>query len=269
MGSDVIRFQKGDKVIPAFYQDFFHGPAPDIPNKGLGGSADGVFRKVGVFNEQGLVSMPQNLSYLEAATLPCAAVTAWNGLNGLEALKPGDCVLVQGTGGVSMFALQFAIAAGATVIATTSSDSKAAKLKDLGAHHVINYRQDANWGDRAKELSPHKRGCQRIIEIGGPATVKQSLQAIAPGGHIAMIGFITGLQKGEDEPSYLEAFAKSCVVRGIEVGNRGQLEEMIRAVEVNDIHPVIDPTEFGFDELPKALEHQFAQKHFGKVVVSI
>lgn len=257
--------------MTAFYQDFFSGPAPTDANseKALGGSADGTFREFGVFNEQGLLPMPGNLSFLEGSTLSCAALTAWNSLNGLQTLRAGDCVLTQGTGGVSIFALQFAVATGATVIATTSSDAKSKKLKELGAHHVINYRSEPNWGAKAKEISPQGLGCNRVIEVGGPSTIKQSLEAIAPGGHIAVIGFLTGMEKGEDHPSFLEPFSRMCVVRGIEVGNRTQFEEMTRAIEANDIHPVLDSTVFPLQQLQAAFQHQYEQKHFGKVVVSI
>lgn len=271
VGPAVSRFKKGDRVVTAFYQDFFGGPAPTAANsdKALGGSAHGTFRQYGVFDEQGLLPLPKNLNYLEGATLSCAALTAWNSLNGLQTLKPGDCVLAQGTGGVSLFAIQFALATGATVIGTTSSNTKAEKLKQLGVHHIINYREEPNWGAKAKALSPHGLGCQRIIEVGGPKTVKQSLQAVAPGGHIAMIGFLTGFDKDEDHPSYLEAFARMCIVRGIEVGNRTQFEEMIRAIEASDIHPVVDPTVFPLNDLPAAFQYQYEQKHTGKVVVRV
>ncbi|KAE8133579.1 hypothetical protein BDV38DRAFT_295974 [Aspergillus pseudotamarii] len=259
VGSAVSRFKKGDSVVTTFYQDFFGGPAPTETNaeRALGGSAHGTFRQYA------------NLNYLEGATLSCAGLTAWNSLNGLQYLKPGDCILTQGTGGVSLFAIQFALATGATVIATTSSNTKAEKLKALGVHHIINYREEPNWGAKAKELSPKGLGCQRIIEVGGPKTIKQSLQAVAPGGHIAIIGFLTGFEKDEDHPSFLEPFSRMCIVRGIEVGNRTQFEEMIRAIEANDIHPVIDPTVFPLEDLPSAFQYQYDQKHTGKVVISI
>lgn len=271
VGSCVTRFKEGDRVVGAFYQDFFSGPAPTIANseKALGGSTHGTFRQYGTFDEQGLLHLPRNLNYLESATLPCAALTAWNSLNGLQPLKAGDCVLAQGTGGVSLFAAQFALAAGATVIGTTSSNTKAKKLKELGVQHIINYREEPNWGAKAKELSPEGLGVQRIIEVGGPKTVKQSLQAVARGGHITMIGFLTGFEKDEDHPSFLEPFERMCIVRGIEVGNRTQFQEMIRAIEANDIHPVVDPKVFSFEELPAAVQYQYDQKHTGNVVVSI
>lgn len=142
---------------------------------GVGGTVDGSLRQFGAYNEEGLVHMPKNLNFLEGATLTCAALTAWNGLYGLEsrALKQGDTVLTQGTGGVSIFALQFAKAAGATVIATTSSAKKAETLKKLGADHVINYKEDANWGETAKKLTSDGQGVTHILEVGGPTTMKQ------------------------------------------------------------------------------------------------
>ncbi|KAJ5598882.1 hypothetical protein N7510_000013 [Penicillium lagena] len=250
VGSRVSRFKKGDHVVTAFYQDFFSGPAPtkSIADKALGGSADGTFRQFGVFDEQGLLHLPPNLNFQEGATL-----------------SP----LLQWTGGVSLFAIQFALAAGATVIATTSSETKAQNLREIGAHHIINYRDERNWGRKAKQLSPQGLGCHRIIEVGGHNTIKQSLEAVTPGGHVAIIGFLTGMDKGEDHPSLLEPFSRTCVVRGIEMGNRAQFEEMIRAIGVNNIHPVIDPAVFSFQELPAAFKYQFEQKHMGKVVVNI
>lgn len=271
VGSRVIRFKKGDRVVTAFYQDFFGGPAPTAANseKALGGSVHGTFRQYGTFDEQGLLPLPRNLDYLEGATLSCAALTAWNSLNGLQHINSGDCVLAQGTGGVSLFAVQFALAAGAIVIGTTSSNIKAKNLKELGVHHIINYREEPTWGAKAKELSLGGLGVQRVIDVGGPKTVKQSLEAIAPGGHITMIGFLTGFKKDEDHPSFLEPFARMCIVRGIEVGNRTQFEEMNRAIEANDIHPVVDPEVFSLENLVAAFEYQYAQKHTGNVVIRI
>lgn len=189
---------------------------------------DGTLRKYGIFSEEGLVIMPSSLSYLEASTLPCAAVTAWNALFGLGSLQPGQVVLTQGTGGVSLFAVQFAKAAGATVIATTSSSEKEKKLKELGADHVINYKQVPNWGDKAKELTKDKEGVDQVIEVGGPGTMEQSTKAIKIDGVITVIGYIApGSGKGQEAPGWLECLVRTCTVRGLLVGSRAQFEEMV------------------------------------------
>lgn len=188
IGSRVTRFKPGDKVVTLFNQAHLAGSITDgILQTGLGGSADGTLREYAALSEQGLVAVPANLSLMEAATLPCAALTAWNALYGLEsrALKPGQTVLTQGTGGVSIFAVQFAKAAGARVIATTSSAEKADQLKKLGADHVINYKETPNWGEQAKGLTPGGRGVEHVVEVGGPTTMAQSLKAIARDGVIS------------------------------------------------------------------------------------
>jgi NADPH:quinone reductase-like Zn-dependent oxidoreductase len=174
VGAGVTRFKKGDKVLTLFNQAHLAGSLDfHSVTTGVGGTIDGALQQYGAFDEQGLVSMPSNLDFLQGSTLTCAGLTAWNGLYGLESrgLKPGDWVLTQGTGGVSMFAVQFAKAAGAKVIATTSSAAKGEKLKSLGADHVINYKEVSNWGEEAKKLTPGGRGVQHILEVGGPNTM--------------------------------------------------------------------------------------------------
>lgn len=227
VGSKVTRFSPGAKVVTLFNQRHLGGPhTVESLGSGVGGTLDGTLRQYGVFNENGLVDMPSNLSFIEAATLPCAAVTAWNALYGLTPLQPGDIVLTQGTGGVSIFALQFAKAAGATVIATTSSAAKGEVLKKLGADHVINYKEVPNWGEKAKSLTPKGLGIHHIIEVGGPTTMAQSLKAIKLDGVISVIGFVGG--NAEKEPSFLEALSNICTVRGLFVGSRVQHEDMVR-----------------------------------------
>lgn len=189
IGSKVTRFQKGDRVATLFNQGHIAGSL-DLKSAttGVGGVVDGALRQYGVYNEHGLVTIPNSLNWQEASTLSCAALTAWNGLYGLKQVVPGDVVLTQGTGGVSIFALQFAKAAGATVIATTSSASKAEILKKLGADHVLNYKENPNWGEEAKKLTPGGEGVNHILEVGGPATMAQSLKAIKIDGVISIIG---------------------------------------------------------------------------------
>jgi NADPH:quinone reductase-like Zn-dependent oxidoreductase len=268
VGKQVQRFKAGDKVITQFNQGHLAGPL-DTQSiaTGTGGVLDGSLQQYGVFDEQGLVALPKNLNFIEGASLTCAGLTAWNALYGLEGkrLAPGHWVLTQGTGGVSIFALQFAKAAGARVIATTSSAAKADKLKALGADHVINYREDSEWGETAKRLSGGA-GVNHIIEVGGPNTLQQSLKAICLEGVISVIGFIGG--HNDKQPTLLDALVNICTVRGIYVGSRQQFEDMNRAVEANDIKPVIDAKTFTLDQLNEAYQFMWDQKHFGKVGIT-
>ncbi|KAF7165493.1 hypothetical protein CNMCM5623_009615 [Aspergillus felis] len=269
VGSKVTQFKKGDKVVTLFNQFHQYGPVDTRSSKsGLGGVFDGTLRQYGVFNENGLVRAPRNLNFLESSTLTCAALTSWNALYGLNALKPGEVVLVQGTGGVSMFALQFAKAAGATVIATTSSDVKAKKLKELGADHIINYKTNPNWGEIARSLTPDNVGVDHIIEVGGAGTLGQSLKCIKFEGTISIIGFLGGVDlKGQ--PGMLEALNHICTIRGVYVGSKALMNDMIKAIEVNNIHPVVDEKVFRLDQAKEAYEYMWAQKHLGKLAIEI
>ena len=299
IGSRVTQFQRGDKVVTLFNQSHQANPITVADTMtGLGGAVDGTLRRYGVFEEKGLIKMPQTLSFKEASTLSCAALTAWNGLFGLEskALKPGDWVLTQGTGGVSIFALQvglssllfscspfiqispdykltkakqkFAKAAGARVISTTSSPQKALTLTSLGADHVLNYKTDPSWGSTAKSLTPGGLGVDHILEVGGPKTMAQSLKAIKPEGTISIIGFLGGVGK-EAQPSFLECLSNICIVRGMLVGSKQQFEQMNRAIDAAGIKPVIDERIFALEELKEAYTYMWEQKHFGKVVVRV
>ena len=270
VGKRVTRFKPGDKACTILNQGHLSGSLnPQSLQTSLGGSLDGTLRQYGVFDESGLVHMPKTLDFNEASTLPCAGVTAWNALYGLQGrpLKPGDTVLTLGTGGVSTFVLQFAVAAGATVISTTSSEEKEKKLKALGAHHVINYRKDRNWGEKAKELTQGSEGVDFIIEVGGPATLKQSLAAIKIDGIIAVVGSIGGQVEGEQEPGLLNAWYSICTVRGIGVGSRSQFEEMNKAIAANSLKPVVDEKVFTLEQLTEACQYLWDQKNTGKVVV--
>lgn len=229
---------------------------------GLGGAVDGTIREYAVFPETGLVKAPKNLNYVQASTLSCAALTAWNALYGLRPVKPGDTVLVQGSGGVSVFGLQFAKAAGAVVIATTSSEKKADMLKKLGADHVINYKTTPDWGKEARKLTPHDEGVDYILEVGGPKTLEQSMQAIRYEGIISIIGFVGG-GKDEANMSFVKVLDHICTLRGLVVGSRQQMIDMVRAMEVNDIKPVVDEKEWKFEELVDAYNYMWDQKHFG------
>ncbi|CAL3962857.1 hypothetical protein PZA11_000100 [Diplocarpon coronariae] len=268
VGSKVTRFQPGANVLTLFNQAHIGGSLDtQTITTGLGGLIDGTLRQYGVFNEHGLVSMPPSLNWQEAATLPCAALTAWNALYGLKPLLPGDVVLTQGTGGVSIFAVQFAKAAGATVIATTSSAAKANALKTLGADHVINYNDTPSWGEAAAALTPQGAGVAHVIEVGGPKTMAQSLKAVKIDGVISIIGFLGG--KAEEQPSFLEALSNVCTVRGLLVGSRSQFEDMNRAIEGNGIKPVVDEKVFRLEEAREAYQYMWERKHFGKLTIKI
>jgi NADPH:quinone reductase-like Zn-dependent oxidoreductase len=264
IGSKVTRFQKGDRVMTLFNQGHLAGSlTPEIFKTGLGAMVDGFLREHAIYNENGLVPMPPSLSYFEASILPCAAVTAWNALYGMKPLQPGHVVLTQGTGGVSIFAVQFAKATGATVIATTSSVNKALRLKDLGADRVLNYKEEKDWGAKAKALSPNGEGVDNVIEVGGPLTLAQSLEATKMDGVISVVGFLAGV--GEQSPSYMEILSRGVLVRGVLVGSRLEFEEMVgplinnlwcslltaqnRAIEANKIKPVVDSKVFKLREL--------------------
>jgi NADPH:quinone reductase-like Zn-dependent oxidoreductase len=272
VGKDVQRFKPGDKVVTAFHQHYVGGLLKaEYANSSLGGSAHGVLRTTGVFHENGLVHMPEALNFREASTLSCAGLTAWNALFGLEGRKlaPGQWVLTQGTGGVSIFGVQFAKAAGARVIATTSSPEKAKLLEKLGADHIINYNEEPNWGSKAKELTGGV-GVDHVIEVAGPKSMKQSLASIRPDGVISIIGFVGG-PPAQDQPGFLDCLTNLCIARGIFVGSRTQMEDMCRAIEANPeaLRPVVDSKTFKFEDLKDAYEYQWSGKHQAKVVVDI
>ncbi|KAL8913842.1 MAG: hypothetical protein Q9171_001446 [Xanthocarpia ochracea] len=270
VGARVTQFKPGDKVLTLFNQAHQAGPiSRAIVGTGLGGAVDGALRQYGSFDQTGLVHMPVTLDFKQSSTLPCAALTAWNALYGIEskALKPGETILTQGTGGVSIFALQFAKVAGARVIATTSSAAKANTLRQLGADTVINYKDDLNWGETAKKASPHGLGVDHILEVGGPKTMTQSLKAAKPEGVISIIGFLGGMSK--EQPSFLECLNHIVTVRGVLVGSRLQFETMNEAIDANGIKPVVDEKVFPFEELKDAYQYMWDQKHFGKLTVKI
>jgi NADPH:quinone reductase-like Zn-dependent oxidoreductase len=255
VGKSVTHFKAGDEVLTQFSQTHQNGPVTEEHAKNtLGGGLDGVLRQHGVLPDYGLVHNPKSLSLQEGSTLPCAALTAWNALYGLQskAIIPGQWVLVEGTGGVSVFGLQFAKAAGCRVIATTSSDAKAEKLKQLGADHVLNYKQDKNWGETAKGLTPDKTGVDHIIEVGGPDSLTQAYKAIKPEGVITQVGFVGGTEGG---PSAMSPLLSTSTIRGILVGSRAQFEQMNAAIDANGIKPVLDEQVYEFKDFRKSLEY--------------
>jgi len=266
VGEGVSRWKPGDRVCPIFVQRWLDGGASVEKSRtslGAGAQWDGVLREFGTFSEQSLVRMPEHLSFEEAATLPCVGVTAWNALNVSGKLRAGESVLTMGTGGVSTFALQLAKLSGARVIATTSSDSKAERLTGLGADDVINYQSREDWDAAVLELTG-KRGVDHVIEVGGSGTLNRSLNAVRHGGHVAMIGALTG--PAEFNP--VAVFMKSVRLKGIYVGSRQMFEDLNRAMEVGKVNPVIDRI-FDFDEVKDALRYMESGSHFGKVVVRI
>lgn len=265
VGEGVTKFKAGDKVVSLFFPNWQAG---EIEAAGFasvpGDGADGFGAELVAAPETAFTRMPEGYSYREAATLPCAALTAWRALMVEAKVKPGDYVLTQGTGGVSIFALQFAKAAGCRVISTSSSDAKLERLKELGADHVINYKDTPDWGKAAKALTGG-RGVDEVVEIGGPGTLAQSIAASRPGGHISLIGVLTGVS-GEVPTAAL--FSLNITLSGITVGSRRHQEDMIAAIEANGIKPVLD-RDFPLAEIAAAFAHQASQQHFGKITLSI
>ena len=261
-------FSVGDKVVTVLSADYQFGPYNEaIGQTTLGGMVDGTLRQYAAFEEAGLFRMPRNLSFAEAATLPGSGVTAWNALYGAgKPPHPGSVIVTQGTGGTSVAAAQFALAAGATVIATTSSEAKAEKLRALGVQHIINYREDPNWGETASKLTPNGVGVDHVVDVGGAGTLGQALKAIRCEGTISIIGFLAGSENG---PSMLEALYKAANVRGILNGNRQLCMEMAAAVEGGNIKPAIDERIFGFKEVKEAYQYLWDQKHFSKVIIKV
>lgn len=276
VGSEVRDFKAGDKVCPTFFQDYEDGFATKQGRaSSLGGLNDGVLRKHAVFSDKGLVKLPTYLTPVEASTLPCAALTAWNALFGVEGrkLKAGDWVLTQGTGGVSIFALLFAKGLGAHVVATTGDKSKEQKLRDLGADVVLNYREDANWGTTGREfIEKHGgTGAQHVIEVGGETSMAQSLKIVAGEGIISIIGFLGGGLGGEGtrKTGFWDCFTSNCLVRGVIVGSRKQFRDMLAFMEEKGVKPVVDERVWPFDQARGAYEYLQAQKFFGKVVIDV
>lgn len=271
VGDHVADLKVGDRVCTLFHQGWQTGLlTADVRVTTLGNYFDGVLREHAVFPERGLVPAPRNLSPLQAAALPCAAVTAWNALFGLEsrALQKGQTVLVQGTGGVSLFAAQFALAVGATVITTTSSEEKAERLRAMGVQHVINYSDTPDWGVVARKLSPGGLGVEHIVEVGGNATMQQSFKAIKIEGVISMIGFLGG-KDAVTSANFVDCLTTLCILRGVNVGSREQFLAMNEFMTAKQIVPVIDDRVFGMDELKDAYRFLWDQKQWGKVVVKI
>jgi NADPH:quinone reductase-like Zn-dependent oxidoreductase len=263
-GAGATRFHPGDRVVASFMPRWVDGLLDETKARSaLGAESDGMLAEEVVLNEEGLVSIPSHFSFEEAATLPCAGVTAWNAVVASGSVKPGETVLVQGTGGVSIFALQFARLAGARVIATSSQDQKLERVIAMGAGDGINYKSTPDWDKKVRELTGG-RGVDLVVEVGGAGTLPKSLRAVRLGGTIALIGVLSGA--GEVNP--MAILMKGVRVQGIFVGSRAMFEAMNRGIEVNQIRPVIDRV-FSFDEAKAALAYLESGAHFGKVVVRV
>ena len=263
VGEGVTAWKPGDRVAGTFFQNWRSGPLrPDVFGSDLGGPIDGMLAEEVVLSEQGIVRIPDRLSFEEAACLPCAAVTAWNALFETGDLGPGDVVLVLGTGGVSTIALQLAKMVGATVVVTSSSHEKLARARRLGADHLINYRDDPEWSKTVLAVTGG-RGADIVIEVGGPGTLPQSLASVATGGLVALIGVLAG-SVGEINPMAL--LRKAARLQGVFVGSRAMFETMNRAIAANCFAPIIDRV-VAFEDAPQAYAHQKSGEHFGKIVI--
>jgi NADPH:quinone reductase-like Zn-dependent oxidoreductase len=265
IGAGVTRFRVGDRVAGTFFRNWICGQPLPGPRIALGAPpADGVLAEYALFSEQDAVAIPPQLSFEAASTLPCAGVTAWHALMEVGRVQPGHTVLVLGTGGVSMFALQFARLAGARVLVTSSSDDKLARARKLGAADGINYRSTPAWEQEVLRLT-EGRGVDCIVEVGGGGTLGRSIQAIGLGGKIALIGVLTGYT-GDANP--LGLMTKYASLHGVYVGSRTMFEQMNAAIACNALEPVVDRV-FAFDEAADAYRHLERAAHFGKVVIRI
>ncbi|MBW4662997.1 MAG: NAD(P)-dependent alcohol dehydrogenase [Chroococcus sp. CMT-3BRIN-NPC107] len=261
LGEGVTRVKIGDRVAGIFFQKWLSGRLTEAKaQSALGGATGGLLAEYAVLDEDGVVHVPDHLTDIEAATLPCAAVTAWNALVTSGNVKAGDTVLVQGTGGVSIFALQFAQLLGAKVIATSSSDEKLERLQSLGVTETINYKQTPDWGKKVEEITG---GVGHVVEVGGAGTLNQSLKAVGYGGQISLIGVLTG---GKGEINTAAILMKNVRVQGIYVGSREMFEDMNRAIALHKIRPVCDRV-FPLESARAALEYMETGEHFGKICI--
>ena len=265
LGDGVERMREGDRVIPIFAQRWISGaPTRERLRSTLGGPLDGTLAEYVVLSEDGVVRAPSHLNDEEAASLPCSAVTAWNALVGDNPVMAGDTVLVQGTGGVSIFALQLGQLLGARVIATSSSDEKIERVRQLGAWDAINYRDEPEWGKAVRRMTGGE-GVDRVVEVGGAETLAQSLGAVAIGGQISLVGNLSGALL---QLNIIPVFMRQVRLQGVLVGHRESLEAMNRAIEAHTMRPVIDRV-FPFTEARQAFEYMKTGRHFGKICIRI
>ncbi len=266
LGPGATRWREGDRVAPIFYAAWTGGPYREayLSTALGGGASDGVLADFVAAREDALVRVPDELSAEEASTLPCAALTAWQALVVRGALTAGDTVLVQGTGGVALFALQFATALGAKVIVLSSSDEKRERARQLGAFATVNYRTTPDWDVEVRRLTDGI-GVSHLLELGGPDTFDRSLRAIAAGGRIAQIGVFTGLGP---QSNLFRLQLINADINGINVGSGEQFTAMNAFIAAHKIKPVID-RRFSFDEVEAAYEHLASGRHFGKVAITL
>ncbi|RMR27770.1 zinc-dependent alcohol dehydrogenase family protein [Pseudomonas syringae group genomosp. 3] len=265
VGEGVSEFKVGDSVVSTFFPEWISGePLVEgfvtVPGDGV----DGYAREQVTARATSFTRAPLGYSHAEASTLTTAGLTAWRALMVDDSLKASDTVLVQGTGGVSIFALQFAKMVGATVIATSSSDEKLERLQAMGADHLINYRKDSNWGETARKLTGG-RGVDHIIDVGGPSTLQHSMNAARVAGHISVIGILSGVA-GQLE--FVPALVKQLRMQGVLVGSRIQQQDMIRAIDANGMRPVMDRS-FPMTDIVEAFKYQETNQHFGKICLDI
>jgi NADPH:quinone reductase-like Zn-dependent oxidoreductase len=262
LGAGVTRVKVGDRVCPLFMQKWLDGDVTEeAARSALGAALDGVLAEYAVFDQNGVVPVPRHLTDEEAATLPCAGLTAWHALVTEGQLHAGDTVLVLGTGGVSLFALQFSRLSGARVIATSSSDDKLQRVLKLGAADGINYKTTPEWGDKARTLTAGV-GVDHVVEVGGSGTIGQSLKAVRYGGRISLIGILSGGGSFNLTPVVM----KNARVQGIFVGSRAMFEVMCKAIDMNQMRPVVDRV-FPFAEAREAFKYMESAKHFGKICI--
>ncbi|MDB5424681.1 MAG: NAD(P)-dependent alcohol dehydrogenase [Phenylobacterium sp.] len=263
VGTGVTRVKPGDRVATLFFQGWISGrPTAEKLATALGFPVPGAGRELAVFSQEGVSKVPEFLTDQQAATLPCAALTAWRALFEDGDLQPGDTVVLQGTGGVSIFGLQFAHAAGYRTVVTSSSEEKLARAKALGADHLVNYREVPEWARPVREATGGV-GADLVIEVGGSGTIEQSLRAIRIGGHIAVVGMVAGAGAGFNPTSLIGGSAR---LQGLSVGSREMFEAMCRAIELHRIAPVVDKV-FPWTDVAAAFAAMQGGQHFGKVVL--
>lgn len=263
VGDGVTRFKPGDRVIGTFFQRWIGGQiSGDAMASAMGGAVDGVLAENVVLNENGLIAMPAHLTFEEASTLPCAALTAWHSLVEMGGLKAGETVLLLGTGGVSILALQFAVMSGAKVIITSSSDEKLVRAKAMGAWQTINYKANPDWEKTVLDMTGGL-GVDHVVEVGGSGTVERSVEAVRVGGTIGMIGVLT-----QGTLNATAVMRKSIRLQGIYVGSRCMFENMNKAIAAHEMRPVVDRT-FPLEDASAAFHCMDQAGHFGKIVITV
>lgn len=267
LGEGARRFAVGTRVVPIHVPGWIAGAAGDGAEGGpRGGPAAGVLAEFVLFDERDLVAVPDHLEDAEAACLPCAAVTAWNALYGLASTRPGDRILILGTGGVALFALQFAHAGGAEVAITSKDPAKLERAKALGAAHLVNYAEDRRWGEAVKRIFRNV-GADRVVELGGAATLSQSLRAVRRGGDVMLVGSVTG--NVAPDFNLVTTFMRSVRMQGVAVGSRSVFEDMNKAITHHRVRPVVDRVFDGIEAFPSALAYLAEGRHFGKIALRL